>query len=281
MSHVLVVPEELMTKLRAAHSDPDTHNKWLAIGVDTVDDMLNYIINRLNNKYAKLKIQRSIRVENKTVIKERINNSSRVSFFAGYLENEKKNVDGLFFYVDPDAGNANDFLSSKIPPVIIGIYNNIANVTNDLHINNMPIFAISLCTTSRVNNASVKRQIICAQTMGINYLDIFDNRLYDVINSGDDDIITSINTIQQLNELILQDGSNDYFSLDVTAGEISIICSNMLGRTNDTAYIYRWFLRVIPAVYLAAKEKYVINTTSLNGLNDGDIPTIRDYILKI
>lgn len=96
MSHVLVVPEELMTKLRAAHSDPDTHNKWLAIGVDTVDDMLNYIINRLNNKYAKLKIQ-SIRVENKTVIKERINNSSRVSFFAGYLENEKKNVDGLFF----------------------------------------------------------------------------------------------------------------------------------------------------------------------------------------
>ena len=79
----------------------------------------------------------------------------------------------------------------------------------------------------------------------------------------------------------MQDGSNDYFSLDVTAGEISIICSNMLGRTNDTAYIYRWFLRVIPAVYLAAKEKYVINTTSLNGLNDGDIPTIRDYILKI
>lgn len=62
MSHILVVPEELVTKLNDAYSNSSTHDKWLAIGVDTVADMFNNIINRLNSKYKKLKIQ-SIRIE--------------------------------------------------------------------------------------------------------------------------------------------------------------------------------------------------------------------------
>lgn len=279
MIHTLVIPNELEQKLISAHANTAAHNKWLAIGVDTVDDMKTRIKDRINEKNPKLEVT-SIRIEDKTTIKERINNSSRVSMFAGYFENKNGVVDALFFYVDPDPGNANDFLASKFPPVILGIYKNHSNSKRDLHINNMPIYIVSVCTTSRVNNASVKQQIICAETMGINYIDVFDNRLYDIINNGDEDVNTKIHSVRELDSMLSQGGSNDSFQVNVENKELSVVCINMLQRTNDTAYIYRWFLKCIPAIYLAADENYTINLSAIRTITSGYFPLIREYIMK-
>ena len=280
MIHTLVIPNELEQKLIAAHNDATTHAKWLAIGVDTVEDMKNRIKDRLNENNPKLEITNT-RKEDKIIIKDRINNSSRVSMFAGYLENANGIVDALFFYVDPNAGNANDFLASKIPPVILGIYRNHASSKRDLHINNMPVYVVSVCTSSRVSNASVKQQIICAETMGIKYIDVFDNPLYDILNSGTTvDEIKSIKSIKALDELVSQSGTNDSFQVDEVSKTLSVICVNMLHRTNDTAYIYRWFLKCIPAIYLASKEGYTIDLSAIRTITSGDIPLIRGYIEK-
>lgn len=280
MMHTLVIPNELEQKLIAAHGDATTHRKWLDIGVDTVEEMENRIKDRLNEHNPKLEIT-SIRKEDKSLIKERINNSGRVSMFAGYLENANGIVDALFFYVDPDAGNANDFLASKIPPVILGIYRNHARRKRDLHINNMPIYVVSVCTSTRVGNASVKQQIIYAETMGIKYVDVFDNPLYDIINRETDvDEITEVKTIRALSELVSQTGTNDSFQVDEVNKTLSVICENMLQRTNDTAYIYRWFLKCIPAVYLASSEGYTIDLSAIRTLTSGDISLIREYIEK-
>ena len=116
--------------------------------------------------------------------------------------------------------------------------------------------------------------------MGINYIDVFDNRLYDIINTGPDDTITKIHTVQSLDDLVSQGGRNDSFRLNLASRTLSIICVNMLRRTNDTAYIYRWFLKCIPAVYLAAKEGYNIDLSSIRTITNGDIPLIREYIEK-
>lgn len=280
MMHTLVIPNELEQKLIAAHGDATTHRKWLDIGVDTVEEMENRIKDRLNEHNPKLEIT-SIRKEDKSLIKERINNSGRVSMFAGYLENANGIVDALFFYVDPDAGNANDFLASKIPPVILGIYRNHARRKRDLHINNMPIYVVSVCTSTRVGNASVKQQIIYAETMGIKYVDVFDNPLYDIINRETDvDEITEVKTIRALSELVSQTGTNDSFQVDEVNKTLSVICENMLQRSNDTAYIYRWFLKCIPAVYLASSEGYTIDLSAIRTLTSGDISLIREYIEK-
>lgn len=280
MMHTLVIPNELEQKLIAAHGDATTHRKWLDIGVDTVEEMENRIKDRLNEHNPKLEIT-SIRKEDKSLIKERINNSGRVSMFAGYLENANGIVDALFFYVDPDAGNANDFLASKIPPVILGIYRNHARRKRDLHINNMPIYVVSVCTSTRVGNASVKQQIIYAETMGIKYVDVFDNPLYDIINRETDvDEITEVKTIRALSELVSQTGTNDSFQVDEVNKTLSLICENMLQRSNDTAYIYRWFLKCIPAVYLASSEGYTIDLSAIRTLTSGDISLIREYIEK-
>nr|DAV39582.1 MAG TPA: hypothetical protein [Bacteriophage sp.] len=279
MIHTLVIPNELDQKLNAAYKNTATRSKWLAIGIKTVDDMKNRIKERLNKKNPKLEIT-NIRTEDKINIKKRIDNSSRVSMFAGYFENKNGMVDALFFYVDPDAGNANDFLASKIPAVILGIYKNHSNNKCDLHINNMPVYIVSICTSSRVNNPSVKQQIICAETIGMNYIDIFDNRVYDIINSGSEDVNTKIQSVQELDTLLSQGGSNDSFHVNIKDKILSIKCVNMLQRTNDTAYIYRWFLKCIPAVYLAANEDYTIDLSKIETLTNGDIPLIREYIRK-
>lgn len=279
MIHTLVIPIELKQKLEEAAKDSNTLSKWIAIGVHTVDEMLTKIIDKLNESNPKLEIK-GYRIEDKNAIKDKIVNSSRVSMFAGYIENQNGIVDALFFYVDPDAGNANDFLASKIPPVILGIYKNHSSAKKDLHINNKPLYTVSVCTSKRVNNPSVKQQIICAETMGIRYIDVFNNRLYDVINSGEEDLVRSIDSLEQLDTLISQNGTNDYFRVDEANKTLEIICENMLQRTNDTAYIYRWFLRVIPAVYLAANTGYSIDLSSVNQISNGDIPIINEYIKK-
>ena len=172
MGHILVLPEDLRVKLNAANLDANTHNKWVAIGVNTVDDMINRIVNDLNHAYPVLSIT-STREENKNTIKSRIDSTGNVSMFVGYFENDKGYVDALFYYIPPDASNANDFFPAKIMPPLFGIYNNIKDRTKDLHIHCMPVFIINLCTTSRVNNASVKKQMVCCETLGFNYYDIF------------------------------------------------------------------------------------------------------------
>ena len=80
MGHILVLPEDLRAKLNAANLDANTHNKWVAIGVNTVDDMINRIVNDLNHAYPVLSIT-STREENKNTIKSRIESIGNVSMF--------------------------------------------------------------------------------------------------------------------------------------------------------------------------------------------------------
>ena len=51
MNHILVLPEEFEAKLNKAHADNDIHAKWLQIGVDTVQDMINRVISELNERF--------------------------------------------------------------------------------------------------------------------------------------------------------------------------------------------------------------------------------------
>ena len=94
------------------------------------------------------------------------------------------------------------------------------------------------------------------------------------------DEITEVKTIRALSELVSQTGTNDSFQVDEVNKTLSVICENMLQRSNDTAYIYRWFLKCIPAVYLASSEGYTIDLSAIRTLTSGDISLIREYIEK-
>ena len=73
MNHILVLPTEFEARLNESYQNEDIHNKWLEIGVDTVQDMKQRIISALNEKYPKLCIT-DWRTENKDVIKDKVGN---------------------------------------------------------------------------------------------------------------------------------------------------------------------------------------------------------------
>lgn len=283
MSHILVLPDELRVKLNAAYSDATAHSKWLSIGVNTVDDMIDRIVADLNSAYPVLSII-STREESATDIKERIESAGNASMFVGYFENEKGSVNALFFYIPPNAANANDFIPAKVMPPIFGIYNNIKTRTKDRHIHCMPVFIVNLCTTTRVNNASVKKQIICCETLDFHYYDIFQNMYHDVIDGIDangNPIRTKLITLKELDDLLGGAANNKWFEIDNTRKILKILDTKVTNSTNATSDSYRLSLYVIPAVYMAVKEGFSIDTTDIATLGVEVADILRTFISKL
>jgi hypothetical protein len=264
MKHCLILPQDMIDKLNSAASDVDTLAKWNSIGVTNPDEMVNHIVEELNQKNIKLSIDHT-RTEPPSIIKDRIKNSGNVSKFAGYFENEKGNIDALFFYIEPNVGSANDFLSRYVMPVILGIYKTTEDRAVDMHINNMPVYIVSLCSTSRITNNSVKKNIVLAETMGFTYLDVFHNSYYDVINKSDIDgnPVTKIATLEDLDAFLKDSDVNGYFDIDDASKTIAIKSNILDQSSNPSAELYRYALRVIPAAYLASKKKFTVDSSSI------------------
>lgn len=283
MNHILVFPNELRAKLVEANSDTAINNKWLNIGVKTVDEMINKIAEKLNTTYPVLSIS-SIREETEADIKARIESTGNASKFVGYFENERGFVDALFFYIPPNVNNANDFISAKVMPPLFGVYNNIKDSTGDRHIHSMPVFIVNLCTTTRVNNASVKKQIICCETLGFYYLDVFQNTYYDVIAGLDttgEPVKTKINSLQELDILLGSKTDNKWFEVDTFNKTVKILNETIIGSQNPTSEVYRLSLYVVPALYLAIKEGYSIDISNLSSINGEIMGVFRSFVSKL
>ena len=281
MNHILVFPTELRIKLNEVSTDPATCSKWNVIDIKTVDEMLDRIVYDLNITYG-LSIT-SYREESSAEIKKRIESSGNISMFVGYFENESGNVDALFFYIPPKADNANDFIPAKVMPPLFGVYNNIKERTKDKHIQCMPIFIVNLCTTSRINNASVKKQIICCEILGFYYYDVFQNEYHDVIGKTDTDgnFITRINKLRELDDLLGSVTDNKWFEVDYESKVIRILNTTIVNSTNATSDIYRLSLYIIPAIYMAVNEGYEIDQSNITTLSGVVADTLKTFISKI
>lgn len=283
MSHVLVFPQELRVKLNDAYLDAIAHNKWVNIGVNSVDEMFDRIIRDLNMKYPVLSIT-SKREESTNDIKKRIESTGNVSIFVGYFENERGCVDGLFFYIPPKADNANDFIPAKVMPPLFGIYNNIKDRTKDRHIHCMPVFIVNLCSTTRVNNASVKKQIVCCESLGFKYYDVFQNMYHDVIAGVDTNgnpVETEVKTLQQLDDLLGGSSNNKWFQINKKTRVLKILNKTVTKSSNATSDVYRLSLYIIPAAYLAVNEKFDIDITEIVPLGGEVANTLRIFILNL
>ena len=281
MQHCLVLPTELKNKLETAHTITKHHEQWLAIGIDTVDEMIKKIAQTLNENYPKLSVS-SIKIEEEEIIKEKVGNVGTSSMFSGYFENQVGKIDALFFYVEPKMESANDFLTRQVMPTILGIYKNIKDNTRDLHINSMPVFIVSLCSTKRIRQDSVKKTIICAETMGFNYCDVFQNQYHDVIKEFDEDgeQIKKIRTLKEFDDLIQQKNVNEYFEVDYSNHKLTVLSTKLENSRNITAELYRYAFRIIPAIYLASKEGYTIDANCLEQFTSSSVEILSQFIQK-
>lgn len=282
MKHILTFPNELKNKLDDAFLDSDIKSAWANIGVNSVDEMIQRIAFDINNYNPKIVISDYL-FEDEKVIKEKVENCGTKSLFNGYFKNEEGNIDALFFYIEPKMDSANDFLTRQVIPSILGIYKSISSRTKDLHINNMPIYIVNLCTTGRITQDSVKKTIVCTESMGFNYIDIFQNDYRSVINLLDPDgkPIEKISTLHNLNTFLTYKGINEYFEIDDINRNVKILSQRLDNSSNVTAELYRYAVRIIPAIYFASIEGYSIDISELSGINSDRVEVLKEYIEKI
>ena len=275
MNHILVLPEEFETNLNDAFANNDIHAKWLRIGIDTVLDMKNSIIAKLNEKYPKLNIT-GFRIESKQTIKERIENNGSTSVYAGYIEKENGNIDGLFFYIPPSLNSGNDFLTRQVFPSLIGIYENISPNMEDMHFNSRPVYILNINETNRSEQRAVKISFLCAELLGFYYLDIFERDFHDIVSDGDNNI--PVITLTVFNNLFATNGDNEWFTVNHIDKTLKLLSSRVTSSSNPSAEIYRYALKVLPAIYMAIEEGYRIDLSDFENVNVG---MFRTYLSKI
>ena len=275
MNHILVLPEEFETNLNDAFANNDIHAKWLRIGIDTVLDMKSNIIAKLNEKYPKLNIT-EFRIESKQTIKERIENNGSTSVYAGYIEKDNGNIDGLFFYIPPSLNSGNDFLTRQVFPSLIGIYENISPNMEDMHFNSRPVYILNINETNRSEQRAVKISFLCAELLGFNYLDVFERDFHDIITDEDSNI--PVITLTIFNNLFITNGNNEWFTVNHIDKTLKLLSSRVTSSSNPSAEIYRYALKVLPAIYLAIEEGYRIDLSDFENVNVG---MFRTYLSKI
>lgn len=281
LNHILVLPEEFETKLNEAHADSDIHEKWLQIGVDTVQDMINRVISEMNERFPKLSII-NYRVDNKDNIKETIGNRGSSSIYAGYLETENGNVDGLFFYIPPSLNSGNDFLTRQVMPTLLGIYEGISQDMIDLHFNNRPVYILNINETNRSEQRAVKVSFICAELLGFKYLDIFGREFHDILKSlSTEDDEFQISSLADFNRLFAVNGDNELFIVNDEEKVLQLLSDKVTASKNPSAEMYRYCLKVLPAIYMAIDEGYRINIDDFDSVGLSMFDVIRTYISKI
>ena len=277
MNHILVLPTEFETRLNESYQNTDIHNKWLEIGVDTVQDMKHKIISALNEKYPKLCVV-DCRAENKDVIKDKVGNRGSNSIYAGYFETENEDIDGLFFYIPPSLNSGNDFLTRQVIPSLIGIYEGISQDMTDLHFNSRPVYILNINETNRSEQRAVKISFLCAELLGFKYLDVFSRDYHDVHNNETDG---NIKNLSEFNQLFLVSGENELFLVDAENKTLKLHSSKVTNSSNPSAEIYRYFLKILPAVYMAINEGYQIDIDEFAEVQMSMVDVIRTYLSKI
>lgn len=280
MDRLIVFPAEFITKLNSTHSDSDVHRKWLEIGIDTVDDMINRIIFEMNKKFPKLNIS-NYRVESKDNIKNVIGNKGSNSIYTGYFETEEGNVDGLFFYIPPTLDSGNDFLTRQVMPSLLGIYEGISQDMAGLYFNNRPVYIVNINETTRSTQRAVKISFICAELLGFKYLDIFGREFHDVLDSLNGGEKLLISSLSDYNLLFDTNGNNELFVVNDEDKELQLLSNKITTSSNPSAEVYRYFLKILPAIYMAIDAGYQVNIDDFNGVTMNMFDVIRTYVSKI
>lgn len=281
MGRILVLPEEFRKNLIKAYNNEQVKSKWGNIRVYSTEDMIWKIISVLNKKYPKLRIKNYI-FEDKETIKVNIGNLNTSSNFTGYLK-KGEIIEALLFYIEPSLDSANDIITRQIMPSLLGIYQNISKKMSDLHFNNKPIFIVNLNENNRSLQNAVKKLFVCANIVGFNYIDIFERGYTDVIKevNVDEYEFNEIKTIDHFDTLMKKGNENPYFKLDKNRSELILLSKNVTQSKNQSAEIYRYFYKILPAIYLSVDSGYSINYEELYQIKSKHAEIFCDYLKKL
>lgn len=280
MNRTIVFPEDFLTKINDAYSDPNIRTKWDELGITTAQDMINKVVLNLNVNFPKLNIV-GYRAEDKHEIKQEIGNRGSNSMFTGYLETEGGNIDGLFFYIPPSLDSGNDFLTRQVMPSLLGIYEGISTEMESMYFNNRPIYIVNINETSRSEQRAVKISFLCAELLDFNYVDIFNREYRDILNNISLNNTTMMLSLNEYSKLFENNGRNELFEINDQLKELILLSDKVTSSSNPSAELYRYMLKLLPAIYMAIDMGYGVNIEDFDSVNLSMFEIVRSYISKI
>lgn len=142
---------------------------------------------------------------------------------------------------------------------------------------------MNLNETTRSNQRAVKISFLCSELLGFRYLDIYSREFHDVLD--DLNLLNNENQIKNLSDfdiLLSKDDNNEYFEIDEDKKILNLLSSRITNSNpNPTAEMYRYLLRILPAIYIAVENNYRVNITDFNGITFETIGTLRSYVSKV
>ena len=112
--------------------------------------------------------------------------------------------------------------------------------------------------------------------LGYNYLDVFERPYLDIVE-GDN----KINSLQEFDALFSNNGDNELFEINEHDKILKLLAAKVTTSANPSAEIYRYFLKVLPAIYFAANQNFKIDIEDFSDVQMNMLDTIKTYIAKL
>lgn len=226
---------------------------WQSTGIQNVVNLHDRILFELNSKNPKL---RTISIESGDT-KERSDN------FGYIIDTISGRIIGYVFVIPPLTDSRSGFLAQHVYPAHTTMISKIL-ASSCFEPFNIPIYVLNInefnLTDSKIVNI---RGII---TLGFHYCDIFDRE----IPNKFENLIDLDSELRLVND----QNVNQYFVLNVNSKTISFITPTLGSGTNDR---YFYSSKAYPALYLASKESYTIDTVAFDASPDTNNSTLNAF----
>ena len=153
--------------------------------------------------------------------------------------------------------------------------------SNDIRINNRPIFIINLNEANLT--ASVAVNIKSGTVLGFNYIDVYDRDIDEILlSNGINPAVRSLEDYNCMVSKVNKSGINEFFEVNTSDKTITFLKIRLKDGIHVNNEPYWFVLKAYAALYLAKKEGYTCEMSIMNQLSRGNktLDAFRDFVEK-
>jgi hypothetical protein len=236
MNHKIIISQKLMDKFKNVNF---TEQAWIDVSIKNTNELIDSILCKINSYNSKLKV-------NSIEIGE---TNGGTNIHKSHILDENNRIIAYVFFISPGSMGRNIFLSQQAYSGLQNIFEEFCqkSISNDLF--NKPVYIIN---TNQDDLTDLKKLLIKgAKTIGIHYIDIFNNELFE-----------SYKNIADYNDATIalpsRSKGKKWFYIDEANKTVKFITKDDKGNWTKfgTSGRYQLLSRQLPAMYLASLNNY-------------------------
>ena len=272
MGNGLLFSTDFETKLSSVSSD--TKREWTDIGVQNYNELLEFVVNKLNEAYPKINIE-SYSFEDDVSVYGQSNT------YFGVIKNDRETIVAYVFAIPPSYSTRSGVLAQQVFPVLSGVIPYL-DPSSDVRITNKPIFIVNLNEANQT--AAMALNIKSGEILGFSYIDIYDRDINNILFSNG--LKPNIRCITDYDAVIAATNktkTNEFFEIDEVNKKIKFLRTRLKDGIHVNNEPYWFVLKAYAALYLAKRDGYSCDMTEIQALGRGNktLDAFRDFVEKV